>query len=114
MSTLRGILFMTVALLLCQPGSSAERIKRIAILEFRNASPDKGFEWLAIWLGETFHQELKRVPTLTLVDRQILSDIIREIELGKSRLHRSQHGPPGGKGSRRGLSPCGHLQSGRG
>ena len=84
MSTLRGILFMTVALLLCQPGSSAERIKRIAILEFRNASPDKGFEWLAIWLGETFHQELKRVPTLTLVDRQILSDIIREIELGKS------------------------------
>ena len=107
MSTLRGILFMTVALLLCQPGSSAERIKRIAILEFRNASPDKGFEWLAIWLGETFHQELKRVPTLTLVDRQILSDIIREIELGKSGFIDRSTARQAGKGVGAGITPPG-------
>jgi outer membrane protein assembly factor BamB/TolB-like protein len=53
---------------------------------------------LGIWLGETFHQELKRVPTLTLVDRQILSDITRELQLGKSEFIDRATSPQNGKG----------------
>src|SRR5438132_4474494 len=87
-------------LLFVNTAEAAERIKRIAILDFRNASPDNGNAWVSGWISETLYQELKRIPTLTLADRQILSAIVREQKLGnsefidpaKARLMRSQVG----------------------
>jgi outer membrane protein assembly factor BamB/tetratricopeptide (TPR) repeat protein len=86
MNSLHTILAIILILGVSQPALPAERIKRIAILAFQNGSPDKTFDWVGIWLGETLHQEFKRVPVLTLVDRQLLSDITRELKLGKSGL----------------------------
>jgi len=66
--------------------AAAERIKRIAILDFRNSSLDRKFDSFKFGLAAAMLQELKRVPTLTLVDRGHMDDIMKEFRLGRSPL----------------------------
>ena len=39
-------------LLFVNTAEAAERIKRIAILDFRNASPDNGNAWVSGWISD--------------------------------------------------------------
>lgn len=81
-------------LLFVNTATAAERIKRIAILTFENGSPDDKLDWVGIWLGETIHQEFKRVPTLSLVDRPVpkLDKLLPPILAGNLMIVKSGNG----------------------
>jgi TolB-like protein len=91
---LRAVICILVFL---HTAAAAERIKRIAILDFENASPGRKFDSFRLGLAETMHQELKRVPTLMLVDRSNLDKILKEFRIGQSALIKPGTAPKMGK-----------------
>ncbi len=79
-----AIRLICVLLLFIETTAGAARIKRVAVLEFENAGPDKNLDWIGTWLAEEFTQEAKRAPALTVIDRGSLDAILREFQLARS------------------------------
>src|SRR4051812_15606598 len=58
---------------------------RIAVLDFENASADRGQDALGKGLQAMFMTDLAQVTSLQIVERARLADVQRELKLGRSR-----------------------------
>ena len=78
--------FLCLLLLLQTTTIHAQGIRRVAVLDFENAGPDRSLDWVGVGLAESMSQALKKVPSLMLVNRSSLDDVMNEFRLAKSKV----------------------------
>src|SRR5262249_25503395 len=85
MRSLRTEFWFFVAIcLFVQPAFAADKFKRIAVMPFESTTHDKSIDWLGGGIAETLTTELGRISDLTVVERRLLNDALKEIKLGQS------------------------------
>lgn len=76
---------LACALVVGSPALAAGRgFKRLAVMDFENASRDKALDWIGVGIAETLSTELGRIQDLTLVERNRLNDALKELKFGRS------------------------------
>jgi len=63
-------------------GQPSDAVKTIAVLDFVNRNPADGRDWLGKGLADMVITDLSASQRLTVVDRQRVQDLTREIDLG--------------------------------
>lgn len=66
--------------------SSEEEPLVIAVMPFANLSGQKEYDWLSIGIGEVLTTKLGSLSCFNLVERIMLSEALKEIELGQTGL----------------------------
>ncbi len=73
------------ALSALSPARASAAALRVAVLDFENASADRGLDPWGKGLQSMFITDLSEVSALQLVERSRLADVQRELKLGRSR-----------------------------
>ena len=78
------------AALLCllmpaRPALSAERMHRIAVLDFENLTNDKSLDWFGTALADMVRVTIGRSREFSPVERKLLDEILKEIKYSRSR-----------------------------
>ncbi len=78
------ILLISILLLISFPASAAK--KRVAVMDFRNLTGERGIDWLSIGIAETLTHKLKEIGELEVVEqseiRKVLEQLRMRIEIG--------------------------------
>jgi TolB-like protein len=66
-------------------------------MPFSNITGQKDHDWLSIGMSEVFTTKLGRIPVFQLVERNKLSEALKEIELGQTGLIDESTAPKAGE-----------------
>ena len=75
-----------VSFLLASPLVAADKLRRIAVMDFENASREKSLDWLGGGIAETLTTELSRIPDFSLVERSRLNDALKELKFERTQF----------------------------
>ncbi len=79
-----GLSFLVPSAQEAKPEAGKEAQKVIAVMPFANLAKDTGLAWLGEGIAETMTTKLSQVPSLTVVERTRLDQVLKEIALGQS------------------------------
>ena len=78
-------LLLTLALVLFSLPASAQ-MRRVAVIDFVNTTKDPAMEWIGRGAAETLTTKLQNAPTLQLVERAHIEQVLKEQKLNLTDL----------------------------
>lgn len=73
------ILLISILLLAGFPASAAK--KRVAVMDFRNLTGERGIDWLSIGIAETLTHKLKEIGELEIVEQSEIKKVLEHLRM---------------------------------
>ncbi len=73
------ILLISILLLISFPASAAK--KRVAVMDFRNLTGERGIDWLSIGIAETLTHKLKEIGELEVVEHSEIRKVLEHLRM---------------------------------